>query len=437
MSHPILALGARSSLFESGLGAGHYLGGRPKPRPPPGGVPRNEPASARLPGTPGEQPSSGKQPIPTSTQKPGNREGNQRIPYARFLFSWQEPRARLKELQQGDVMFVHRSSQGMGHGANRCIKAAGIPALNDILAGPVPGVTDIDFADPFMGARMQAARVAYWKGAIKGLESEIDVLDEVSKMYSAPYNHPGAKRLEHLKDDLEKAQDELAGHQATVPDINDVKPHLDWPAVRALADWSCDGVLISVDDDVDIDASDQPRVSRDDGVLLNVAIQGPTPCRNTAWQATNLREDHKYAVQHIDASIAPLDKVFVGLFWKAGLNDAGKMRVGFQYKLFSGRQLAVSRMGVRASMRSDAVQNGPVDDEFERLCGAWRVGSVMDNRLTTDVERMLQLNVCVEFWTLPMLWNTFVYEASEDEEDPRPTIDMSYFTFRVSPPKPA
>ena len=264
MSHPILALGARSNLFESGLGAGHYLSGRPKPRAPPGGVPRNEPASARLPGAPGEQPSAGKRPIPTSTQKPGNREGNQRIPYARFLFTWQEPRARLKDLQTGDVIFVHRSSQGMGHGANRCIKAAGLPALNDILAGPVPGVTRIDFADPFIGARMRAARIAYWKGAIKGLENEIVVLEGVAKMYTAPYHHPGAKRLQLMKVELEEAKEELASSEATKPTLADVKPYLDWPAVRVLADWSCDGVLINVDDDVEIDASDQPRVSRDD-----------------------------------------------------------------------------------------------------------------------------------------------------------------------------
>lgn len=410
------------------------MGGRPKPRAPPSAVPRNEAASARLPGDPGDKPNSGKRPLPTSTQKPGNREGNQRIPYARFLFTWHEPRARLKELQQGDVMFVHRSSQGMGHGANRCIKAAGIPALNDMLSTPVAGITHIDFADPFMGDRMKEARVQYWEGIKKGLEAEIQVLNEVAKMYSGPYNHPSTERLAILNSDLTSAKKALTAANKAKPDINDVKPHLDWPAVRMLSDWRCDGVLISVDDDVDIDDSDQPKVSRDDGVLLNVAIQGPTPCRNTAWQASNLREDHEYAPQHIDASIPPLEKVFAGIFWNAERSDSGKLlRVGFQYRLFSGRQLAVSSAGARASQRTDAVQNGPTNDDFKRLCGAWRVGSVMDNRLTTDVERMIQLNVCVEFWTLPMLWNAYVHEPDNTSSEPRRHMDMSNTGINVPP----
>lgn len=422
MSNPILAIGARSSLYESGLGAGHYLGGRPRPRAPPGGVPRNEVASSRLPGEPGEKPKNGKRPIPTSTAKPGNREGNQRIPYARFLFAWQEPLARVKELQTGDVIFVHRGSQGMGHGANRNIKAAGIPALNDMLAVRVAGVTHIDFSDPFMGQRMQDARLAYWSSTAKGLASEIHVLEHVAGLYSAPYHQPGVERLSLLKVNLAKAQDEVqklkAAKQAdTVPTIADVRPHLDWPAVQMLNDWSCDGLLISVDDDVDIDDSNQPRVSRDDGILLNVAIQGPSPCRNTAWESSDQnREGHQYAPQHVDVNIAPLDKVFVGILSKPERNDAGELqRVGFEFKLFSGRQLAVSQMASsKPRSRIDSVQNGPTGGEFEALCGAWRVGSVLDNRLTTNVERMMSVNVCVEFWTLTRLWNTYIHEPASD-----------------------
>lgn len=416
MSHPILALGARSSLYESGLGAGHYLGGRPKPRAPPSGVPRNEVASARRPGEAGEKPSIGKRPIPTSTQKPGNREGNQRIPYARFLFSWQEPRARLKELQTGDIMFVHRGSQGMGHGANRNIKAAGIPALNDMLAAPAPGITHIDFKDPFMGARILDARLAHWTSVVDGLAAEVDVLERVAGMYSAPYHQPGAERLGLLKRDRDAARKELdliekAKATNSLPGITDVKPHLDWPAVRLLKDWSCDGVLISVDDDVDDDDSDQPCVSRDDGILLNVAIQGPTPCRNTAWESSEqTREGHQSAPQHVDVNIAPLDKVFVGILSKQERNGEGKVqRVGFEFKLFSGRQLALSqRASTKPHLRIDSVQNGPTSAEFEALCGAWRVGSVLDNRLTTNVERMMSVNVCVEFWSLERLRNTYI-----------------------------
>jgi hypothetical protein len=196
---------------------------------------------------------------------------------------------------------------------------------------------------------------------------------------------------------------------------------MDWQAVHMLSDWTCDGVLINIDDDVDIDDSEQPILSRDDGALLNVAIQGPTPMRNTKWNAMNMREGHEYEPQHVDSNIAALDKVFVGLFSIPELDEAGKLtRVGFRFKCFSGRQLLNSAFGQSDARRNrsiqdeqnipnrDVVQSGPVDLEFKLLVGAWRVGSVMDNRHTTDVERRVLLNVCVEWWSLSKLWCEYV-----------------------------
>ena len=54
----------------------------------------------------------------------------------------------------------------------------------------------------------------------------------------------------------------------------------DAAAVPLLRDWTLDGVLINVDDDVlDVET---PHDARNDGLLLNVAIAGPTPMRNAA-----------------------------------------------------------------------------------------------------------------------------------------------------------
>ena len=94
---------------------GHYLGGGPAVRNPVGGVPSGRPASARQPNRPGQEtPGGAPLPIPTSTAKPGNREGNQRIPYARMMFTWGDAvrvgdSAAPRDLQAGDVVFTHRS----------------------------------------------------------------------------------------------------------------------------------------------------------------------------------------------------------------------------------------------------------------------------------------------------------------------------------------
>ena len=41
--------------------------------------------------------------------------------------------------------------------------------------------------------------------------------------------------------------------EAEAPALTNVDPETDWPAVSLLADWTLDGVVINVDDEVDID----------------------------------------------------------------------------------------------------------------------------------------------------------------------------------------
>ena len=81
-----------------GLGGGYFLGGGTAVRQPVGGVPQGGPASARLPNRPGQSIPEGQSPLPASSQKPGNREGNQRIPYARFMYTWPQTRLSLVTL---------------------------------------------------------------------------------------------------------------------------------------------------------------------------------------------------------------------------------------------------------------------------------------------------------------------------------------------------
>lgn len=306
-------------------------------------------------------------------------------------------------MQTGDVVFVHRLSQAMGHGYNRMIKCTGLPMLNSMLSNAVPGVTTFDTTDTTLAARVKQQRVAHWKGEIQAtlLDKHSEKDPEVKAAAAAARLFPEGKLAEA------EAIDENEP-------LASIELEIDWRAVSMLSDWSVDGVLINVDDDVDVDDSERPLLSRDDGILMNVAVQGPTPLRNTRWEAHCPAEQHplQHTTQHIDANIVPLDKVFAGLF---AYQDEGTEPIRFYYKLFTGRQLFFSHL-----VRIDPSQVDPVakgssevrEAEFSRLIGAWRVGSVMDNRLTTDVERMVQLCVCVEWWSLRKLQR----ELDDDQE---------------------
>ena len=79
----LAAVGGQAAGFES-LGGSHFLGGR-KRAAPPAAVPSEVAPSARLPTQPGQSVPS-RTPIPTSSARPG-KGTNQRIPYARYLFT--------------------------------------------------------------------------------------------------------------------------------------------------------------------------------------------------------------------------------------------------------------------------------------------------------------------------------------------------------------
>ena len=349
----------------------YFLGGSTGVRQPTQ-VPSTAAASPRLPNQPGQAIPAGQSPFPSSGQKPGNREGNQRIPYARFQFTWPDDTARPREMQTGDVVFVHKTSQAMGHGHGRNVKATGLPQLNRMLAKH--GV--LDFADAATRQRVKEARVAHYEALRKA--AEYDKRPDLVAKYTR---------------ELESAEKlEPTAAVAPEPTAATFEKGVDWAAVKTLTEWTLDGVLISVDDEVDIvRAVEEPRWAHDHGILLNVAVAGPTPMRNTVWEAENSREPHEYDTQHVDNNIPVLDNVFVGLFFKRIFEkDVLKtQRFSFEYKLFSGRKLHSKRN----------LADGPTEINFEELAGAWRVGTVMDTRLTKTVERMMTVNVCAEWLT--------------------------------------
>jgi hypothetical protein len=369
----------------------YFLGGSAGARQPAQGVPSAAAPSPRLPNQPGQAIPAGQSPFPSSGQKPGNREGNQRIPYARFQFTWQEDSAKPREMRAGDVVFVHKMSQAMGHGHGRNIKVTGLPQLNRMLddAGA------LDFDDATVVARVKQVRVARFEALRKASEQEED----------------DTRAAEYKK--------ERDAAEAATPTAADFDKTVDWAALKMLTEWTLDGVLINVDDEVDVDDTDSPRFARDDGVLLNVCVQGPTPMRNTAWEVENFREGHEYEVQHVDNNVPVLDNVFVGLFAQRiveGKTQTNQFK--FQYRLFSGRQIYsmhLKRLPGKTPFEQQVpapFSRGPTEADFTQIAGAWRVGTVMDNRLSGDAERLMQVNVCAEWWGLGKLRN--VYDEDED-----------------------
>lgn len=362
----------------------YFLGGSTGVRQPTQ-VPSTAAASPRLPNQPGQAIPAGQSPFPSSGQKPGNREGNQRIPYARFQFTWPDDTARPREMQTGDVVFVHKTSQAMGHGHGRNVKATGLPQLNRMLAKH--GV--LDFSDAATKQRVREVRVAHYEALRKA--AEFDGYDKEAAEY--------------------RQQRQLA---KTIPlTAKDFDKTIDWAAVKTLTEWTLDGVLISVDDEVEVvRAVEEPRWAHDHGILLNVAVAGPTPMRNTVWEAENSREPHEYDTQHVDNNIPVLDNVFVGLFANRVIENFNlTQKIEFKYKLFSGRKLYIKRN----------LADGPTQINFEQLAGAWRVGTVMDTRLTKTVERMMTINVCAEWWTKAKL--TAKYEDPYVEADKQADLE--------------
>ena len=158
----LAAVGRNAPGYER-LSGSYFLGGPTSVQAPTSGVPSARAPSARLATTPGAEVPGPRGTIPVSSQKPGNREGNQRIPYARMMFSFMEDIARPRYMRQGDVVFVHKTSSAMGHGPNRTTKCTGLTQLNQILAMAKPGVTALDYAnDTGLADRVKAVRIKHF-----------------------------------------------------------------------------------------------------------------------------------------------------------------------------------------------------------------------------------------------------------------------------------
>lgn len=398
----LAAVGAQKRGLEA-LGLGHFLGAGPGAKNPRSGVPSSLFESPRIPSAPGQQPGAPGV-IPASSQQPANRKPNQRIPYARFMFTFAEDVAAPRDLQDGDLVFVHKTSQSMGRNYDRTTKCTGLPQLNAILANHRPGYTTIDFsgsnADE-LGRRILRLRAADTKAELKNAEQRGD--DDA--------------KLDALKDAIKQLEDPTA----PLPTLDDVNVLTDWPAVVALSEWTPDGVLYGVDDDaLDMET---PHDARDDGVLLNVAIQGPTPMRNTAWQVERTQTPRDWAAQFIDDRPIIMDTVFVGLVATPMKNGAGDLTGwSFKYKLFSGRQALLFSDGTPSA-------HGPTADEFEHMVTAWKIGKIVDTNAVSEAEyKKVTINVAINEWPMQTI-KTAAFPGGLPEDQRRRDFNWLQWEF--------
>ena len=273
--------------------------------------------SPRLESRPTAQPPAPSK-IPTSSQKPFAKT-NARLPYARYAVPMLgNIRPIDLGVEAGDIMFVARTSQSLGRGANREIKATGLGQLREYLRlGTTANV--LNYGD------------------------------------NSTFNAVMATRRAN-------------GVTSTVRSFEPIDVH----AFPLIKEWSVDGVLISRD-----------TVSENEGMLLNVAIAGPTPLRNTPRNA--MRTNSEPFEQHLDERVSLLDKIYVGVFVQA--TDANVFRA--HLIPYTSRHVDVP--GAMAALLEAEKCKDAV------LAGAWKVGSVMDSMLTTGRNRSMQINVCVEW----------------------------------------
>lgn len=434
----------------------YILSGRKRPGEISGVV-----ASPRFENVPGQETPSGKSPIPTSSQRP-HKPTNQRIVYSRLLFNdislSSEDAPSVHEIDSGDIVFVHkyaytgRPGGGRSRAPNRMSSVLSLNMVNDVLFRWKQGYNMLDqtLADEIKRVRIELAELET-NNARLSLEEAIyrhhptirhDTLWEfvqsdppvaltlVAQNAVVRELIPLAdmtdvrdvvqKKVDYLrKKRQEEAEKRKLGNGQYARPVTSLIPQTDWRAVPALQEFVLDGVVANVDKDDDL--RDMAHRTRDEGLLFNVCIGGPTPCRNskTPHQVVNgvwtpiQQETHLRTPQVIDDGCRAGDSVFVGLIAYEIFDMAGNI-TGFKflYKCFSARQMFDVRADVRnllqvADPKPGGLRGPPSVEEFLRMVGIWRLGRIMDDSLTRHPEQQIMLNVVIEEWPLSWIEDMF------------------------------
>jgi len=177
--------------------------------------------------------------------------------------------------------------------------------------------------------------------------------------------------------DAEKA---LSGMRGTR-----IWPEFDWLAVPVLSSWRLDGILYGVEDGED-SIKKLLSYSKDNDMLFNVCVEGPCPVRN---QKLVKRP------QFFDDAVGAGEFLYACLV--AYSDDNGWQ---FQIKTASSRQISLLiQSGIPDGVAP--TKPGGESSDFTRFdlfstTAAWRIGRVVDERLTTGTNSRCLVDVDVQ-----------------------------------------
>lgn len=334
----------------------------------------------------------GRRKLPASSQRP-TRGTNVALVYSR-LSKFSTPLLQ-DPANVGDVVFVGKHETEFGAGTNRLSKCITLSDFAKRLTSPNEG---LDGSDASMVDKLLDGRRKLFKDAaalVKALEEEKDLLTKAgvdqrwSKFNQCCLEEALAQKAK-IQEAVKQAETDSANKMAT-----DVIPELDWPNVPTLSSWRLDGVLYGVEDAQD---SVKDLLSSTVGchTLYNVCVKGPSPLRNEKLVKTR---------QFFDDAVSAGDFLFVCVV--ATASEANFYR--FQVKLASSRQIAIlvgghgtAAHGAGSTMDSTApCRPGGVSSDFSKVdldnvVMAWKLGRVIDERLTVQTGSRCLLDVNVQ-----------------------------------------
>ena len=435
-------------------------------RPPPYAPGPN--VQPRLPNQPGKETPKPAGKIPASSQRPGKRV-NETIPYGRLCFTnFEGSAADPQDMLPGDIMLVHRTKDCIGHDTNRASKAATWRQLNAVFASGRLGGTALGVGAGMLSLpRLVTHRLNMAEELLQRLETDafnafgndyaiIRLQDPLNERDGAPLA-PNPTRKQLLERRLNALTTETFDAFATaavvqrvgegrltrgrlVPFYEDARvldrllqlaeenlilPEFDWRALPILADWTPDGVLMSRDDDehnADWFRGDQVNL----GVMLNIAVQGYAAVRNAL--RAKISNDPREFEQLIDPASRVRDTLLLLLVCNTSVDpDNNSKSFTFYYKPTTMRIVEDQvHYGRTQTQRPDFNRAHPVEGcltlrELRNTVAAWKIGTVMDNRLVAQPEPKIGIHVAIEEIPLTML-------SLQIDGDPE---------FLPKPPKPA
>ena len=416
-----------SGLFESPANGAHVLGSG---GPPPAAVPGALFSTPRIETRPATQPGS-RAPIPTSSQRP-HQLSNSRICYTRQVNALQAKQGLLQDMQEGDVVFVHKEPYAMVRRGPRHAQAATLHYVNtELRKCDERGV--LDLRDAKCLTRVKAVRIAHYKALEQKHALDRAALEDASTR--KPYTLPASaeQRYKERIDRAERLRVEAAERLAEAEALDPESAQLptgalanydfecDFWAVPLLDAWRPDGLLIGMDGREEGGTS---RTASLDAMgveaeLLNVAVEGPAVLRNTKskreykneekeaqrvdynprvqdtailmlkhyrkpWRADDVKKqleeektkqssaEQKKRVQDLEAE---LQKLYDDLD-----NPDTPIKICFQWVLTTQRQFDVhlARAAIKDMDRPIETPTTASADEFARALGYYTIGRWMD-----------------------------------------------------------